>query len=105
MLGIIGNAVYKCAPQAEPARQNPVSLWIGLDELGFGAGRQVELTNPGGVRFFLQGLLPFVRGPGTSRVRPGAVFMSGNPKPPSRWGTYSAKVSLSMQYIGAGQIK
>ena len=90
-----------------PARYNPFSLCIGFDQLGFGAGRQVELTDPGGVGLFLQVLLPFpcVRGSGTTRGRPGAGFASGNHTPSSRRVTYSAKVSLSMQYIGAGQIK
>jgi hypothetical protein len=80
-----------------PARYNPFNLWIGLDQLGFGAGRQVELTDPGGVGF-LQVLLPFpwVRGSATTRERPGAGFASGNQTPSSRWVTYSANASLSM---------
>ena len=43
--------------------------------------------------------LAWVRGPGTSRVRPGAVFASGDHKLLSRRETYSAKVVLAMPYI------
>jgi hypothetical protein len=82
-----------------PARQNPFSRWTGFDQPGFGAGQQVELTDPGGVGFFWQVLLPcpWVRGSGTTGERPGAGFASGNQKPSSRRVTYSAKASLSMQ--------
>ena len=82
--------------------QNPFNLWIGFDQPGFGAGRQVELTDPGGVGF-LQVLLPcaWLRGSGTTRERPGAA----NHTPSSRRLTYSPKASLSMQYVGAGQRK
>ena len=67
-------------------RHNAFSRWIGFDQLGFGAGRQDELTDPGGVGFFSQALLPFpwLRGSGTARERPGTGLASGNQTPSSR---------------------
>jgi hypothetical protein len=55
----------------------------------------------------LQVFFPFpcVRGSGTTRERPGAGFASCTQKPSSRRVTYSAKASLSMQYVDAGQRK
>jgi hypothetical protein len=51
--------------------QGDVSRWMGFEERGFGAGRQVGANQPRGLGFLLQRRVQFVEGvtPGPSRSR------------------------------------
>jgi hypothetical protein len=89
------------------SRTDVIQSVDGLRPTGFGAGRQIELMDPGGVWFCLQRLFACAWGvgSGTSRDRSSAAFGPGNHTLSSRRETYSEKVILAMQYIEVKQIK